>query len=334
MAHWERSAALDSAYSVVWRNLGIAYFNVRNDAAGARDSFERAVNANPEDGRLRYERDQLWKRTGVPVADRLAELETRLDIVAQRDDLTVELVSLYNQTGQPRRAQALLSERRFQPWEGGEGAALGQFVRIHIALGREALERGNADAACELLQAALTPPENLGEAWHLLANRSNVYYWLGVAFEARDNTEAARAWWTKAAESSGDFQEMSVRLYSEMTYYSASALKRLGRSSEAKRMLRALLRHAKRLARTNPRIDYFATSLPAMLLFNDDLAARNTIAALFLEAQASVGLGYAKRAGRLVKRVLQLDPSHANAFDLISELRTEAILADRAGITA
>ena len=119
-----------------------------------------------------------------------------------------------------------------------------------------------------------------------------------------------------------------------MTYYSASALKRLGRSSEAKRMLRALLRHAKRLARTNPRIDYFATSLPAMLLFNDDLAARNTIAALFLEAQASVGLGYTKRAGRLVKRVLQLDPSHANAFDLISELRTEAVLADRAGITA
>lgn len=333
IAHWERSAALDLSYSVVWRNLGIAYFNVHGDGAEARSCFDRAIEANPEDSRLRYERDQLWKRTGVAAADRLAELGSRLDLVAQRDDLTVELASLYNQTGQPRRAAALFSERRFQPWEGGEGAALGQYVRTQLALGRDALERGEADRACALLETALRPPENLGEAWHLLANRSNVYYWLGVAYEARDDAEGARAW-TKAAESSGDFQQMSVRLYSEMTYYSASALKQLGRQAEATKLLRALLRYARDLARTEPSIDYFATSLPAMLLFHDDLAKRNTIAALFLEAQASIGLGYMKRGHRLLNRVLQLEPSHPNASDFLNELRTEAAIADRAGIQA
>jgi tetratricopeptide (TPR) repeat protein len=334
IAHWERSAALDDSYSVVWRNLGIAYFNVHNDAAKARSSFERAVQANPNDARLRYERDQLYKRIGVSAANRLAELETTLGLVMQRDDLTVELADLYNQTGQPHSAAALFRNRRFQPWEGGEGAVLGQYVRTQLALGRHAIEAEDAMRACVLIEAALHPPENLGEAWHLLANRSNVYYWLGVACEARDDHTSARAWWTKAAETSGDFQHMSIRPFSEMTYYSAGALNRLGRPFEARQLLRALLRYARRLARTETRIDYFATSLPAMLLFSDDLAKRNCITALFLEAQAAIALGYSNRGYRLLDRVLQLDPSHANAADLAAELRTETALADRAGLRA
>jgi tetratricopeptide (TPR) repeat protein len=334
ITHWERSAALDGSYSVVWRNLGIAYFNVRSDPAKARSSFERAVQANPKDARLRYERDQLYKRIGVSAANRLAELETTPDLVSQRDDLTVELANLYNQTGQPKSAAALFHNRRFQPWEGGEGAVLGQYVRTQLALGRNAIEAGDAKRACVFIEAALHPPENLGEAWHLLANRSNVYYWLGVASEARDDHTSARAWWTKAAESSGDFQKMSIRSFSEMTYYSAGALNRLGRAMEARRLLRALLRYARRLASTEARIDYFATSLPSMLLFDDDVAKRNSISALFLEAQATFSLGYAKRGHRLLIRVLQLDPSHANAADLAAEVRTETALADRAGLRA
>lgn len=330
IAHWERSAALDASYSVVWRNLGIAYFNVHNDAAKARSSFERAVQANPKDARLRYERDQLYKRIGVSAASRLAELEASPELVMQRDDLTVELADLYNQTGQPHSAAALFRDRRFQPWEGGEGAVLGQYVRTQLALGRHAIEAGDGKRACALIEAALHPPENLGEAWHLLANRSNVYYWLGLACEARDDHTSARAWWTKAAETSGDFQQMSIRPFSEMTYYSAGALNRLGRPIEARQPLRALLRYARRLARTETPIDYFATSLPAMLLFSDDLAKRNSITALFLEAQAAIALGYSNRGYRLLNRVLQLDPSHANAADLAAELRTETPLADRA----
>jgi tetratricopeptide (TPR) repeat protein len=334
ITHWELSAALDPAYSVVWRNLGIAYFNVRSEAAKARSSFERAVQANPKDARLRYERDQLWKRIGVSAPNRLAELQTSLDLVSQRDDLTVELADLYNQTGQPRSAAALFRNRRFQPWEGGEGAVLAQYVRTQLALGRNALEEGDAKRAYALMEAALHPPENLGETWHLLTNRSNVYYWLGIASEALDDHTSARAWWTKAAGSSGDFQQMSLRQYSEMTYYSAGALKLLGRPAEARQLLRALLRYAKHLSSREARIDYFATSLPAMLLFSDDLAKRNSIAALFLEAQAAIALGYSRRGHRLLNRVLQLDLSHAKASELLAELRTETALAERAAIRA
>ena len=49
--------------------------------------------------------------------------------------------------------------------------------------------------------------------------------------------------------------------------------------------------HADGLERTEPRIDYFATSLPNMLLFADDLEMRNRIMARLLRAQAFAGLG-------------------------------------------
>ena len=127
---------------------------------------------------------------------------------------------------------------------------------------------------------------------------------------------------------------MSIRSFSDVTYYSASALKHLGRAMEAWRLLRALLRYARQLAHMEARIDYFATSLPAMLLFSDDVAKRNSITALFLEAQAVIALGYFRRGHRLLNCVLQLDASHANAADLAAELRTETALADRAGIRA
>ena len=76
--------------------------------------------------------------------------------------------------------------------------------------------------------------------------------------------------WKTAAEFRGDFQDMAVRAFSEMTYYSALALERLGKKAAAKKLLRELLAYARQLAKTKAGIDYFATSLPTMLLFEDD----------------------------------------------------------------
>jgi tetratricopeptide (TPR) repeat protein len=78
---WEKSARLDPTFSVVWRNLGIGCFNIRHNARQARSAYDRAFRANPNDARLLFERDQLWKRLGEKPARRLRELEARLDLV-------------------------------------------------------------------------------------------------------------------------------------------------------------------------------------------------------------------------------------------------------------
>ena len=177
--------ATRSDVSIAWRNLGIAYFNVAGDGAKAHEAFDKAFAANPSDSRVLYERDQLWKRIGERPEARLAELERHLDLASTRDDLSVELASLYNQTRQHEKALAIIRSRKFQPWEGGEGLALGQHVRTHLAFGRRALQQGNAAESRRLFKAALDAPENLGEAKHPLANQSDIYYWLGVALDAQ-----------------------------------------------------------------------------------------------------------------------------------------------------
>src|SRR5262249_31069458 len=149
-------------------------------------------------------------------------------------------------------------------------------------------------------ESALAAPQNLGEAKHLLANQSDIHFWLGCALEASREKSKARQHWRIAANFKGDFQEMSVRTFSEMTFYSALSLEKLGQKSKAKKLLRGLFAYAKQLQKSIAKIDYFATSLPTMLLFDDDLQFRQTTTAMFLQAQAQLGLGNRPAAKNLL----------------------------------
>ena len=85
---------------------------------------------------------------------------------------------------------------------------------------------------------------------------------------------------------------------------------------DAQKLLRGLLGYAEKLAKTEAKIDYFATSLPTMLLFDDDLQARQETLARFLQAQAWLALGSVEKAAALLSEVLLRDPNHAGASDL------------------
>jgi hypothetical protein len=109
---------------------------------------------------------------------------------------------------------------------------------------------------------------------------------------------------------------MQVRSVSEMTCWSALALRRLGREQEAVSLFAEILDYAAALEKTVPKIDYFATSLPAMLLFDEDLESRQHITATFLRAQALLGLGRNADAQAALAEVQKLDRAHAAACDL------------------
>lgn len=318
---WEAATRLNSAMAVVHRNLGIAYFNIRNNSAQALQSFERAFELNPSDARVFYERDQLWKRTGESPQRRLRELLRHIRLVHLRDDLSVELATVFNQLGQPQDALDVLLQRKFQPWEGGEGLVLAQYVRSQLLLGRKALDAGDPAAARDRFESALRVPENLSEAKHLLANRSDIYYWLGEANARLGRSDEMAACWQRAAREKGDFQQMSVLDVSDMTFWSGLALQRLGEIQEAAAVFQRIYDHSLDLEAAEPRIDYFATSLPAMLLFEDDLLRRNRINALFLRAQAAAGLGRSSECDDLLTKVLQMDCNHAGAADLMRQMQ-------------
>ncbi len=165
----------------------------------------------------------------------------------------------------------------------------------------------------------MTAPRSLGEAKHLLANQSDVHYGLGCASAALGDQKSARQHWLVAATFKGDFQEMRVRAFGEMTCFSALSWARLGQRTPATKLSNDLLTYARQLQKAEAKIDYFATSLPTMLLFDDDLRFRQETTALFLQAQAHLGLGRKTRARALLRQVLGRDPNHALAADLLAE---------------
>jgi tetratricopeptide (TPR) repeat protein len=222
-----------------------------------------------------------------------------------RDDLVVELVTLYNQTDESNKALQLLSDRRFHPWEGGEGLVSGQYVGAHLLLGRQALKIGNAREALKHFESARNYPENLGEAKHLLTLETHLDYFSGLALQELGRDEEAREYWHKAAQTetgNGD-----------MTFYKALALRELEKDSQAVMLLNELLEFALRQIHATPKIDYFATSLPNFLLFDDDLKKRNQIHCGYLAGLAKLGLGRTEEAVADLREVLALDINHLSA---------------------
>ncbi len=314
---WECSCQIDPQFSIPWRNLGIAWFNVRKNPGRALECYEKAFRAEPSDARLLYELDQLCKRMGTPPERRLSKLEEHRDLVDQRDDLVVELVTLCNQTRKTAQALQILSSRRFHPWEGGEGLVSGQYVAAHLLMGRELLEAREPSEALAHFQAARVYPKNLGEGKHLLTLETHLDYFAGIALNSLGHAQEAQQWWKKAIEAQTGFKDMA--------YYRALALRSLDRESEAVSLLEELLDFASRQLDAEVRIDYFATSLPNFLLFDDDLQKRNRTECLFLRGLAKLGLRRIEESAADFREALTLDANH-----MWAQAELERIEADQA----
>ena len=273
LAYWERATRLAPAFPTAWRNLGVALWNVRRDGKGAENAYAAAIAADPKDARLVAEYDQLREKCKTPTADRLAFLESHLPLVLSRDDATVQYVACLNDLGRHGEALKVLASKRFHPWEGGEGKVLSQYTRAHLELGRAALEAGDFAAALDHAGKAFDTPQNLGEAYHLLQAKADVNYLRGMALRGLGRTDESRAALLAAAEEAGDFQAMAVTEYSELSYWRGLALKELGRTDDAKTLFAGMKAFAEKGLKKPFKIDYFATSLPLLLIFEDDLEA-------------------------------------------------------------
>ena len=271
IARWEAAAAAGEDLPTAWRNLGIAYWNVRRDGHAARNAYLTAMQHAPDDARIFTEYDQLRKKLGDDPAARLKTLKSRPDLVDERDDASVELAALHNHLGQPEKALEIVTTRRFHPWEGGEGKVLKEYTTARMKLGQQALQNGQAEQALEHFRLAMRPPQNLGEAYHLLQAKADVNYYTALALKALGRTDEANQLFEASANEAGDFQDMAVTAHSELSYYKGLALIELGRLDKAAAFFDGLREYAEEELRKEAKIDYFATSLPLLLVFEDDL---------------------------------------------------------------
>lgn len=313
---WEASERLDPGFPTVHRNLALACFNKLADPARARRELETAFSLDESDARVLLELDQLYKRIGRPPAERLAFLEGHLDCVEKRDDLFIEYVSLVNMAGDHGKALGLVTGRRFHPWEGGEGKATAQYTWALVGIAGERLGEGDQAGAASALERALELPESLGEAKLVGAKDNMVHYLLGRVLEDSGRREEAEREFEAATAGSGELG--SVMFYNDQpayqALYQALAFARLGMADRARGLANRLVDTGERRVFDEPRIDYFAVSLPDFLIFDEDLGARNRVFCRFLMALGSLALGDGERALRELGTVLALDPAHQEAL--------------------
>ncbi len=321
---WEKAAAANSSYGTLYRNLGIAYWNTFEDGEKARQAFFKAVELSPNDMRIRYEYDQLRKKLNDHPKDRLVNLFPIQEQIISRDDFTVEFAALCNFNEDYIGALHLLENRNFHPWEGGEGQVLRQFTHACLKLGQLALQDGDAETALEYFQKSVNTPDNLGEKYHPLQAVAHINYWKGMAYKALGKDQDAADRFVESIHEEGDFIDMAVSAYSELSYYKALSLIELGKEEEAQKLLIEIKRFGEAKLKEQAQIDYFATSLPLLLVFEDDIQKRNTIDAKYLIALAETGLGDHKKAMRLLKEVLQLNSMHLGAKELLEQLEKDS----------
>jgi tetratricopeptide (TPR) repeat protein len=323
IVNWERAQQLDPAFPTVHRNLGLAYMNKRHDPARALQYYEQAFRLDPTDARVFFELDQLRKRMGHDPAERLAILERHADLVAQRDDLTIERVMLLNALGRPAEALDILLNRTFHPWEGGEGKVTGQYVLSLVELARRRLAERQFTEAIALLERARVYPPNLGEGKLQGTLENHIFYYLGCACEALGQHERAHEYFQQASE--GLLEPASPMYYNDqppdMIFYQGLALQKLNRPAEAQEVFNRLVAYGRAHLNDQVVMDYFAVSLPDFLVFDVDLNRRNRLHCHYMMALGYLGLGACAQAHEHFEAVLSEEPHHLGAIIHQSMLR-------------
>lgn len=315
IACWEKSVSLDDTFSTVHRNLSLAYYNKLHKKAQAVVFMEQAFSLAPNDARILMELDQLYKITGRSSQERLALLENNMHLVETRDDLYLERITLYNNLGEFEQARQLLSRRQFHPWEGGEGKVVGQFILCHTALAKQAILQEDFKEALTLLQALSRYPDNLGEGKLYGAQENDINYLSGCAYAGMGQTAIAKEHFMAATV--GISEPVQAIYYNDpqpdKIVYQALAWQQLGQPEKARQIFERFIQFGKAHLKDTIRIDYFAVSLPDMLVFDIDLDQRNRIHCLYLMGLGHLGLQQEQEGQQYLDEVLALDVNHQGA---------------------
>ncbi|MBQ8805370.1 MAG: DUF5107 domain-containing protein [Bacteroidaceae bacterium] len=314
LKYWTLSAERDPDFPTVWRNLALIYCNKKDYTEKALELMERAFTLNQTDSRIFMELDQLYKRMQKPHDFRLAKFESHPELVAKRDDLILEHATLLNQTGDYERAAEIIDNHIFHPWEGGEGKvpAQYQFSRTERAKAILRTNPTSTNEAISLLTECLAYPHNLGEGKLHGAQENDFHYFLGCAYEQLGDTESAHHYWELATHGP---QEPAAAMYyndakPEKIFYQGMALLKLGRTDEANGRFYRLVNYGKQHIFEKQTMDYFAVSLPDLLIWEDSLDRKNRIHCLFMLALGYTGLGEKAHAERYLKEVEEMDINH------------------------
>ena len=255
---WEKARNLGSKVPTVYRNLGVGYERTMRDRNKAIEFYEKAVELDPKDTRLIHELDSAYRNAQVPIAKRFEMLRKHHETLAS-DVYTVPLgseIELYTLAGQYEKALSLMKSHYFRIWEGGEGLHT-TYIDANLLRGMQLMKTGESAKARSFFEAAKEFPLNLEAKKYYASGRScEVFYHEGAYYESIGEQAKARQSFENAVAERQYYHSFGVP-----HFYRGLALKKLGRTDEAKPLFEALIRRGQgELAeiKTSSGISFFA----------------------------------------------------------------------------
>ena len=181
------------------------------------------------------------------------------------------------------------------------------FCRIEQA---KRLLSDSSDASQEvvkrLLEECLIYPPHLGEGKLFGAQDNDILYFLGRYEEGTAGpTEPAAAMYYNDAKP-------------DKIFYAGLCYRALGQEDKARGLFHKLINYGKQHIHDHVTMDYFAVSLPDLLIWDGDLDLQNRIHCFYMLALGYYGMGDKEHAERYLSEVEHLDINHMGAQALRS----------------
>ena len=306
---WEKSASLRADFSIVSRNLALGYANFENDLPKAIGSLEKAVSSGKRYALHFFELDELYQASGTSPEKRLALLEKNHDIVNLRDDALSHEIALLVFMGRCDEAVKLMTNRRFNVWEGGARFNVNDYwTDAYLMLGHAEMKKGNNKKAIGYYKLSVDYPSNLQTARGSSSGRfPEASWWAGVAYNAARDSKRALKEWNSAVQNIPEGRggrQFGVSSESMSLFYQALSLRKLGQKEKASEIFNQLISSGNRSLENRDQIDFFAK-------FGQQQSQRSSLGMThFIIGLGYLGLGRRTDAEAEFRKALEICPDH------------------------
>ena len=220
---WEAARESLDTFDVIHRNLGLAYWQQKDDPKGAMQLFEKALTLNPNNQDLYIHLDDLYKQQDLS-DKRAGLLEAMRGLDPIREDLRKRILAIMVDLGQYKQALVILTSEKFVPLEMDQSFHW-LYVNALIQSAESQLMAGRIEGAIADYQKALDFPENQGVGRPTTMANAEILYLLGNAYELLGKYHHAIKAWQEAASEHHTFGDV-------LFPFVQKSLDKLGRYSE------------------------------------------------------------------------------------------------------
>lgn len=288
---WEKSREIDNSFYIVHRNLGLAYNEILENEEKAMESYEKAVDLNPNDPRLLFELDRIFEQNKVASNKKYDLLKDNKSTAGERTETLLRFATRAVEVGNYTEAIDIIENNTFPQLE-GEREMQDTYLNAYTLRGMEYLEDDSLKKAEDDFKFVTEyPVGRFGRARWAQFN-----YLLGVTYEEMGEKEKASEHFNKAAAMNIPMSGSDT----EYIFYQGQALKKIGQEKAAEDMFNKLLDYAESSDDSR-----FFTQFEGGQSKEYEAATKHYLAGL-----AYKGLGNASDAENEFREALKNYPSH------------------------